>query len=106
MHDWVQGTCGQQCPFPGTGMDFGSPAQQPHLTEEQGGSNPPAAAAGQENPGGGFPWEGTSLLPTPAALQPPQGPRGIPGEGAEKQVFVNSSCHMHEKRQAPQRSRA
>lgn len=87
-------------------MDSSSPAQQTHLTKEQGGSNPPAAAAGQENPGGGLPWEGTSLLPTPAAPQSPQGPRGIPGEGAEKQVFVNSSCHMHEKCQALQRSRA
>lgn len=73
MQDWAQGTWGQQCPFPGTGTDFGSPAQEPHLTEEQGGSNPPAAAAGQENPGGGLPWEGTSLLPTPAA---PTGPPG------------------------------
>lgn len=26
--------------------------------------------------------------------------QGIPGEGAGKQVFVNSSCHMREKHQA------
>lgn len=68
---------------------------------------PPAAAARQESPGGGLPWEGRGTrggdvpVVPPLWHQPLRGPRGIPGEGAGKQVFVNSSCHMREKHQAP-----
>lgn len=104
MQDWAQGTA-LSLPWDRDGFRQPSATATPHRGAGRLKS-PPAAAAGQENPGGGLPWEGTSLLPTPAALQPPQGPRGIPGEGAEKQVFVNSFCHMHEKHQALQRSRA
>lgn len=46
------------------------------------------------------PMEGCPCCP-PSGTAAPAGPPGIPGEGAGKQVFVNSSRHMHEKRQAP-----
>lgn len=91
---------GASVPSPGQGQ-VSAALRDGHTSERNREAQIPQLPPGQESPGGGLPWEGASLLPPAITSQPPWGPQGIPREGGGKQVFVNSSCHMHEKCQAP-----